>query len=716
VAVKLGISSHLRLVRLFPLGLFLCGVLATILLQNVLTERDRDQLEARTEAEARHVSAQVRVGILQAFDPLSRIGEWWLLQGRPLTPEDWESDAGLFMPAGAGLRSVSWVKPNGNLSWTAKPGLNAKPDSFEQPGVELQKAVEMARRLDAVASGGIFEIDNRSLLYACAPIRRNGKAIGFVAGLYDAADLIRSVLAGQLPDDYAVTVTGGGREISTIATRNYSPSAAIAREIPLEVANTAWSIRIYPSAVDGGTMRRLVTAFGLLISILVYACAAMASTARRRAGELAAANQRLALENLERRRAEERVEELNRDLQRRLQEFPVLMEVLPIGIAVAVDPECRNIWTNPSMAAMLQVPLDQNISKSSQDAGKLTYRIEHNGVEVAPQDLPMQVAARTKAPVANQELDLFRHDGSVIHTLSYSAPVFDEAGAVRGVINACVDITERRRAEHEIVAQRRQLAHLGRVAVVGEMSGALAHELNQPLTAILANARAAQRMLVRDRVDVTELRAILDDIVADDLRAGAVIHRVRALIRKGDVGPQQVVANEIVSEVLELTHSDLIQREVRVATRLAASLPAVPGDRVQLQQVVLNLIVNACDAMADNPPSERTLSISTFDEGMAVRVSVSDRGTGIAGDSVDAVFEPFVTSKEHGVGLGLAICRSIVNAHGGRMWAVNNPDRGATFHLLLPQAQITTPADAALAAVESTTLAALQRTSFSGVI
>jgi len=385
--------------------------------------------------------------------------------------------------------------------------------------------------------------------------------------------------------------------------------------------------------------------------------------------------------------------------------FAKAFRASPDAISIARLPECRIIEINERWEAMFGLSRSEALGRTVEDLRLYAHQSDLDRLR----DL-----MATQGFVREFELDMRNRSGEPLRAVLAAETI--DVGGEPCLITLVRDITERRRAEHEIVAQRRQLAHLGRVAVVGEMSGALAHELNQPLTAILANARAAQRMLVRDRVDVTELRAILDDIVADDLRAGAVIHRVRALIRKGDVGPQQVVANEIVSEVLELTHSDLIQREVRVATRLAGSLPAVPGDRVQLQQVVLNLIVNACDAMADNPPSERTLSISTFDEGMAVRVSVSDRGTGIAGDSVDAVFEPFVTSKEHGLGLGLAICRSIVNAHGGRMWAVNNPDRGATFHLLLPQAQITTPADAALAAVESTTLAALQRTSFSGVI
>ena len=246
------------------------------------------------------------------------------------------------------------------------------------------------------------------------------------------------------------------------------------------------------------------------------------------------------------------------------------------------------------------------------------------------------------------------------------------------------DVTERHRSEQTIAAQRRQLTHLGRVAVLGELSGAIAHELNQPLTAILANARAAQRLMTRPSVDYQEINSILGDIASDDLRAGAVIRRMRDLIRNGDSEPQFTDANDVIREVLTLAHGDLMLREVMVTARLSPSIPAVPADRVQLQQVLLNLVVNACDAMADNPRGDRALLLSSELDGNSVRVSVRDHGSGITTDPVEAVFEPFHTTKEHGLGLGLAICRSIVSAHGGKLWAVNNPDRGATFHMSLP--------------------------------
>jgi PAS domain S-box-containing protein len=267
------------------------------------------------------------------------------------------------------------------------------------------------------------------------------------------------------------------------------------------------------------------------------------------------------------------------------------------------------------------------------------------------------------------------------------------AGEVVEVVGeSCViimirDITESRRAEGEVVTQRRQLAHLGRVALVGELSGALAHDLNQPLAAILANARAAERLLDSGRIDDATLRSILHDIVADDRRAGDVIRRIRALIRKGDAELQEVIVNELVTDVLDIARSDLLQREVAVTTNLSPALPVVSADRVQLQQVLLNLIVNAADAMADATPAERLMTITTADDADTVRLTVADQGPGLPPNAVEVVFEPFVTTKEHGLGLGLAICRSIVSAHGGRMWATNNAGRGATFHVLLPRAR-----------------------------
>jgi len=248
------------------------------------------------------------------------------------------------------------------------------------------------------------------------------------------------------------------------------------------------------------------------------------------------------------------------------------------------------------------------------------------------------------------------------------------------------DISDRKRAELDAAAQRQELAHLNRVLILAEQSGALAHELSQPLAAILANAQAARHLLDRTPLDLDELRATLDDVIKSDKRAGTVIHRLRQLLKKSNAVLQPLDVNEVTREVLDLTHSDLLLRRMPITTALTPGIPPVMGDRVQLQQVILNLVLNACDAMSTVEPAERELRLTTVADDECVQIAIADRGVGIPDGELDSVFDPFVTHRPQGLGLGLAISRSIVVAHRGRIQAENNADRGATFRCFLPLA------------------------------
>jgi two-component system, LuxR family, sensor kinase FixL len=219
--------------------------------------------------------------------------------------------------------------------------------------------------------------------------------------------------------------------------------------------------------------------------------------------------------------------------------------------------------------------------------------------------------------------------------------------------------------------------------MLGELSGSLAHELNQPLAAILSNAQAAQRFLAQTPPRTEQLAEILVDIVKSDHRARAVIQRLRSMLRKEPAQHQRLDLNDVVEESLRLMRSDLLNRGVLVATDLARALPAVSGDRNQLQQVLLNLVMNACDAMAGQPTRRLRIGTRRVAPGR-VEFSVADCGAGIPPDELERIFEPFVSTKAQGLGLGLAICRSIVEAHGGRLWAGNNAGGGATLHGELP--------------------------------
>ncbi|UCE03689.1 MAG: hypothetical protein JSW67_05755 [Candidatus Latescibacterota bacterium] len=255
-----------------------------------------------------------------------------------------------------------------------------------------------------------------------------------------------------------------------------------------------------------------------------------------------------------------------------------------------------------------------------------------------------------------------------------------------GLILALVlQSVRRRRAEREALQRRQELAHTTRVATMGELTASLAHEINQPLAAILSNTQAAQRLLATGNTNGDEIREILADIVADDQRAGEVIRRMRTLLRRGESEPTILDVNDLAVEVVGLVRSELILQNVDPVLDLSPTPLRVHGDRVQLQQVLLNLVINALDAMKETSNGDRKLRVRTaaMDDRL-VRVSVEDTGVGLPADSIDRVFERFVTTKPHGIGLGLAICSSIIQAHGGRVGAENNADRGATFWFNLP--------------------------------
>ncbi len=263
---------------------------------------------------------------------------------------------------------------------------------------------------------------------------------------------------------------------------------------------------------------------------------------------------------------------------------------------------------------------------------------------------------------------------------------FNRDGRPVRMHGASLDITKRKQAEEQAERQRNEMAHLSRVTMLGELSGSIAHELNLPLSAILTNAQTALRILANGSADIAEVREILSDIVSEDRRASDSIRRLRMWLTKREVQQHSLRVNNIVRDVLKLIGTDLMHQKVNVLTKLAPNLPMVTGDHVQLQQVLLNLVVNACDAMAGCHTSERRLLIRTKIENASgtITVSVTDCGCGIPKENEEQLFEPFFTTKEKGMGLGLSVCRTIIAAHRGKLWATNNADGGATFYFSLP--------------------------------
>jgi len=292
--------------------------------------------------------------------------------------------------------------------------------------------------------------------------------------------------------------------------------------------------------------------------------------------------------------------------------------------------------------------------------------------------------AMTEKSMHENEFQVRARDLTYRHFHVQAVPIIAPNGAVHEWIGAAVDITEEKETALTVQRQRDELAHVARITTMGELAASLAHELNQPLTAILSNAQAAQRFLAADPTNVGELRAILQDIVEDDHRAGEVIRRVRELVRKGDLELAVVDLETIVRDVVMIIHTDAILHKVNILLQMAPGAPKVYGDKVQLQQVILNLLLNAFQAMKNCPVTERQVTVRTELDTHKAIVAVRDRGEGLKDGQLEKIFQPFYTTKTNGLGLGLAISRSIVEAHGGRLWAQNNPDRGATIGFTVP--------------------------------
>jgi signal transduction histidine kinase len=263
----------------------------------------------------------------------------------------------------------------------------------------------------------------------------------------------------------------------------------------------------------------------------------------------------------------------------------------------------------------------------------------------------------------------------------------DEHGNLLETIGVTLDVSAQKQAALQVQVQREEMAHRNRVAVMGEMTASFAHELNQPLTAIANNASAARRFLERGNIDPVLLQELLQDMVADSQRAGEVIRGIRSLVRKEPSVHTLLDLNSVITDTVRLVSSDILNRESVVTTQLDPHLPQVQAALVQIQQVLLNLIINALDAVEQLPPAERRIIIRTrADKGDVAEVSVRDFGVGLPKDRPDKVFDHFFSTKQKGMGMGLAIVRSIVEAHGGTITAENAPDRGAQMVVRLPAA------------------------------
>jgi PAS domain S-box-containing protein len=326
------------------------------------------------------------------------------------------------------------------------------------------------------------------------------------------------------------------------------------------------------------------------------------------------------------------------------------------------------------------------------DPENFTPTIETARQLIHPEDAPAAIRAFDGAIRERNDFQwdfrIVRPDGTIRYVRSLGHPAFNESGDLIEYVGTIMDTTERKRAEEELRKTEAELTHVTRLTTMGELAASIAHEINQPLGAIVNNGNVAMRLATAENGSLDKLVEVLSDVVSDANRTSAIIARIRSVMRKSAPEKTSLQLKDLVADVLALAQRELAERRIEVRTELPEDLPRVSGDRVQLHQVLLNLVMNAIDAMDGMEERRHILKIEGRTYEMAgdpaVLITVQDLGCGFKPEDSERLFEPFYTTKTGRMGMGLRISRSIVEAHGGHLWATSNDGEGATFHFALP--------------------------------
>jgi two-component system sensor histidine kinase TtrS len=380
-----------------------------------------------------------------------------------------------------------------------------------------------------------------------------------------------------------------------------------------------------------------------------------------------------------------RVTQLNKRLQRakrRLQrEHQLILDSVADGI-YGVDTEGNSTFVNHAMEQITGWRADELIGRNQHE---VLHHTRADGTHHPAEQCPVYLAYQDNCTRFIDDDTFWKKDGSSLSVEYTATPIRDEAGQTLGSVVVFRDNTERKQAEERARQHQRELARVARLSTLGEMASGIAHELNQPLTAITTNARACVRMLESERSPAEQCADVMERIATQAERAGEVIRQIRHFVRKEPPECRPARLSDILHNVMELMRYEARREQVRIVQHLDPEQDCVMAQQIQIEQVVLNLVRNGIEAMNDTPPEQRVLSITCKHIGRRrILLEVQDTGPGLAAEVSDSLFNPFVTTKSQGMGLGLSISSGIIEAHGGQLRVVSTPGNGACFHFSLP--------------------------------
>jgi two-component system sensor histidine kinase DctS len=541
------------------------------------------------------------------------------------------------LDADGALRASVPAPPDGSGRWPT-------PTSEATHALALSTGNPAYAPPRASAAGQVFEV--------FVPFYREGRPAGTVVGVYGLQSMLAAIVPWWLAEKHLVTIRDGTGAVLAAKSNVEARRPELSHQVMLDPPGHGLVLHLESY---GGETRLLPNVLTAAIVSLAAAMLWNLWALRRHVRRRLATEEALRAEHAFRKAME---------------------DSLHTGMR-AVDLEGRIVYVNPAFCNMVGFSAAELI-------GALPPRPYWPPEEQEQIEAAFRAAREPDADRAGFEIKLMRRGGEHFDALVYEAPLIDAEGRQTGWMGSILDITERKRARELFRQQEEKLASTARLVTVGEMASTIAHELNQPLSAIASYITGSLNLLADGETGRGEVQEALRKAGQQTQRAGRIIRRVHDFVRKSEPTRTAVRVNSVVEEAVAFAEAEARKRRVRIVPRLAEQDPEVQADPLLLQQVVLNLVRNAMDAMAATPVAEREIRVTTEAGPEGVRVSISDRGCGISPEIREKLFEPFFTTKPEGMGMGLNICRSIMELHRGRVWAEPNPGGGTVFSFSLP--------------------------------
>jgi two-component system sensor histidine kinase DctS len=632
---SLGLLAAITAVALF--------VVALLGLLGVLYQQEQEERRSGVLRDVHWVEQNFRFSIAKDLDRLGRLGADW----KGGAPGEVEAGCAALIQESAGLVGVALLDASGRV----RAGVPSRS------GTAWPVAGSLAAREQALASGSAawgapYGAGQDRRVDVFVPWYRDGKLAGTIAGTYGLRVMLGGLVPWWLAERHRVAILDADGEPLAAKTSVEGRAPELAQEVALDPPGQGLVLRLESYGSETRLLRNV-----LMGALLALALAVLWSlwALRRHVRSRLVAEEALRAEHAFRKAME---------------------DSLHTGMR-AVDREGRIVYVNAAFCRMVGYSAGELLGS----LGPQPYwpPEDRAAIEEALRD-----AREHGMPPTGIELRLVRRGGERFDALLYEAPLIDAEGRQTGWMGSVLDTTERKRARERLRQQEEKLAASARLVTMGEMASTIAHELNQPLSAIASYTTGCLNLLDAGGASAPALGDALRKAREQALRAGRIIRRVHDFVRKSEPTRVAVRLDGVIEEALGFAEAEARKRRVRIDARLGGAGPEIQGDPLLLQQVVLNLVRNAMDAMAATPEPARELRISTVTREGQVVVSIADRGCGVAPAVRDQLFEPFFTTRAEGMGMGLNICRSILELHGGRVWAEENPGGGSIFCFSVP--------------------------------